>query len=235
MRIPMKKSLIQKYMLYHTNMIHTSLIVLACVFFFCTCSEPKNEFMLTSGDLLFQVNEKNDFTNAIVNTTKMGQHISFSHVGILIIEKGKYYVIDANPNNGVQLMQLETFLKESAHTKKGEPMVVVKRLINSTYAKLAAERAKKYIGDPYDYSFLPNNEAMYCSELVYESYLDKNDKPLFTAHPMSFSDSTGKISPLWIEFFSNLNIPIPIGEPGTNPNDMAQDKVLKEVYRYFSI
>jgi hypothetical protein len=47
---------------------------------------------------------------------------------------------------------------------------------------------------------------------------------------MSFSDSTGNISPLWISYFSKMGIPVPEGVAGTNPNDMSREGVLKRLW-----
>lgn len=74
---------------------------------------------------------------------------------------------------------------------------------------------------------------MYCSELVYESFLTDDYRHIFTANPMSFRDKDGQIPEFWGRLFSELGEPVPEGVPGTNPNDMAHDTIVKEVYRMF--
>ena len=74
---------------------------------------------------------------------------------------------------------------------------------------------------------------MYCSELVYESYLGENGTPLFCARPMNFRTADGTLPCFWAELFEQLGESVPEGIPGTNPNDMAKEKILKEVHRYF--
>ena len=74
---------------------------------------------------------------------------------------------------------------------------------------------------------------MYCSELIYESFLRRDGSHLFTAIPMSFRDKDGNMPSFWVELFKGLGMDVPEGEPGTNPNDMSKDPVLRLVHRYF--
>lgn len=191
------------------------------------------DFKYQSGDLLFQINEANDFTDAITGTTGDHQRFSFSHVAIVSVENDSVFVIEAVPKGGVQKNTIKEFLNGSAHNTAGKPLVVVKRLTESFRVPNAVLNAKKYLGLPYNSSFYPNSNSFYCSELVYESYLDAKDKHIFTSAPMSFRDTTGQISPLWIKYFKKLGKDIPEGLPGTSPNDMAKEAILVEVYRYF--
>ena len=95
------------------------------------------------------------------------------------------------------------------------------------------ERARKFIGQPYDYSFRPDNGKMYCSELVWESYLAPDGSRRFPARPMNFLAADGSLPRFWAELFAGLGEEIPQDIPGTNPNDMARDPQLKEVTRYY--
>ena len=97
----------------------------------------------------------------------------------------------------------------------------------------AIERARKFIGQPYDYSFRPDNGKMYCSELVWESYLAPDGSRRFPARPMNFLAADGSLPRFWAELFAGLGEEIPQDIPGTNPNDMARDPQLKEVTRYY--
>lgn len=70
---------------------------------------------------------------------------------------------------------------------------------------------------------------MYCSELVYESYLDDNGEHIFLARPMNFRAPDGSMPQFWVELYDALGCPVPEGVPGTNPNDMYMSPVLKPV------
>ena len=69
---------------------------------------------------------------------------------------------------------------------------------------------------------------MYCSELGWECYLtgSKNEH-LFTARPMNFRTADGRLPQFWIDHFAAMDQPIPEGVPGTNPQDMSREKILK--------
>ena len=206
------------------------LLALVCM---AVSSCMNRQFELRSGDLLFQVNESNDFTDAITASTADTANFPFSHVGIAKVENGRVNIIEAVPDGGVHKISLQQFLDGSAHTKEGKPVVVVYRLKTEIDLTKAVENAEKYIGLPYDSAFQPDDSSFYCSELIYKSYLDNQNKPIFRSRPMSFSDSTGKISSLWIGYFRKLGKPVPEKAPGTNPFDMSKEKVIREVYRYF--
>ena len=72
-------------------------------------------------------------------------------------------------------------------------------------------------------------EAVYCSELVHASFLQDDGTPIFSAKPMTFKDPEGETDPYWTEYYARLGVPIPEGEPGTNPNDLSRDPVLQEI------
>ncbi|MBQ8045646.1 MAG: hypothetical protein IJ269_04770 [Bacteroidales bacterium] len=199
----------------------------------CKSNYKGNCYPLMSGDLLFQVNKSSELVDAITNSTIGFENLSCSNVGILIEENEELYIIAASTINGVEIMQLQTFLDKSAATQDNKPIVIAKRLKDTSFVQNAVERAKTLIGRPFDFAFLPNNNAIYGSELVYESYLDDNNNPLFASHQMFFRDSTGNTSDKWISYFKSYNLDVPVGEYGTNPNDMANDTILEEIYRFF--
>lgn len=172
-------------------------------------------------------------TDAIVDATCHKEDIKFSHVAIAECCGDKIFVIEATSDGGVRRITLDDFLKESGRDSQGNPMVAVYRLHDNSRGRAAAARAKTYIGLPYDYAFLPDNGAMYCSELVYESYLDDEGRHIFSSRPMTFKGADGEFDGFWTELFSSLGMEIPEGMPGTNPQDMSKESCIEEVYRFF--
>ena len=172
----------------------------------------------------------------------------FDHVGIFAFTDGKPTVIEAAPKKGVVATPLDEFMEEAQKNGGG---VVVKRLrANWTSEKEASDpkqrnakfdseidleecvqRAEEMLELPYDWSYLPDNGKIYCSELVYESFVDRGRRHIFTARPMNFRDSDGNLPKFWSDLFAKLGEPIPEGLPGTNPNDLARESCLTEVYR----
>lgn len=187
---------------------------------------------LQSGDLLFQAAERSDMTGAITAATGENGRINFSHVGIAILKNGADSVLEATTDGGVRLTALPQFLARSAKID-GRPAVIAMRLKDTTGVSEAIGRARSHLGLPYDYSFLPDNGKFYCSELIWESYRKADGSPLFTARPMNFRAGDGTLPQFWTDLFARQGESVPEGVPGTNPNDMAREPVLREVYRWF--
>lgn len=207
-----------------------NIIYIGILVFTLGCSQ--NEFRLQPGDLLFTASEVTEMTRAITLATGGSEELNFSHVGIAVCEKGSDSVLEATTENGVTQTPLKDFLARAARIG-GRPAVVVMRLRDTTGITDAIARACTFIGQSYDYSFLPDNRKMYCSELVWESYLAPDSSHLFPARPMNFRAADGSLPRFWAELFERLGEPVPEGVPGTNPNDMAREPLLEEVYHYF--
>ncbi len=169
---------------------------------------------------MFQLSEENDFSDAIIQSTGDRQKLAFSHVGIVETDGDKTFVIDAVPEYGVRKVSLAQFLSSSAKSPEGTPMVVAYRVKSRLHLQNPVEKTVSFMRMPYDSVFAMHNQAFYCSELVYETYLDEENRPIFQLMPMSFSDSAGNRLPYWESYFENLNCPIPEGEPGTNPTQL---------------
>lgn len=110
--------------------------------------------------------------------------------------------------------------------------VVVMRIDCDFSVKEAVHRAESMLGLPYDWSYLPDNNKLYCSELIYESYLNPAGDHIFQSRPMNFLSPDGTFPQFWTDLFSTLGEEIPQGTPGTNPNDLAHESCLVEVHRY---
>ena len=184
-------------------------------------------------DLIFQLSSASKFSKAISGATAEAGELDFSHVGIIeISESGEANVIEASPEEGVRSVSLQEFLDNSPKIE-GRSGVVIKRLQIDIEPGKIIETAKGYTGESYDWWYLPNNGKMYCSELVYESFVDAEGKHIFEATPMNFRNPDGSMPEFWTELFGKLGAEIPEGVEGTNPNGIARDKRLEEVLRYF--
>lgn len=197
----------------------------------CTsCSHSYFDFQ--SGDLVFRVANRSQMSQAITDATSRGHQVEYDHVGIVSVEGDEVFVIEASAVKGVVKTPWNKFLQSSAKIESN-PGVSVMRLTRPFDVEKTIIRAENNLGLLYDWSYRSDNGKLYCSELVYECYLDEEGKPLFTARPMNFRDADGNMPAFWIDLFKSLGESIPEGEPGTNPNDMSQEKILKEVYRFF--
>lgn len=207
-----------------------SLIYIGVFFGLSACARSGQP--LRTGDLLFQVGHESAMSGAIMAATGNDCELQFTHVGIAVIGDRADSVLEATSNGGVRMTALDEFLGKSARTK-GRPLVIAKRLKDTTGVAASVCRARCFMGQPYDYSYRPDNGRMYCSELVWESYLAPDGRHIFPARPMNFRAADGSMPPFWSELFAKLGEEIPENVPGTNPNDMARDTALTEVFRWF--
>ena len=208
-----------------------SLLAVGCSQSICG---KRHNFTPQEGDLLFQDLDCGPICDAIEKVT-IGYHgANFSHVGIVAKDDDNLVVIEAS-SNGVQATQLQDFLNRSFDANH-QPKVVVGRLKHPFrhLIPLALKQAAALKGRPYDKEFVINNEAYYCSELIYEIFLRaNNNRPVFKLQPMTFKDPDTKTAfPAWQEYFSKLGAPIPESQPGINPGSISRSPLLTIIYAY---
>ena len=186
---------------------------------------------LRTGDLIF-VGIPQDYSldpdsmgSAISDATGSGD-LNFIHVAIAEVGADTTWIIDATIKHGVDRHPLDTFLRDFTLKDGSYPVFIVKRLKDSRMAEQFVENAKQFLGRPYDVWFSPDNEAMYCSELVRDSYRTSDGGYLFDAKPMNFKNSDGEFPLYWQQLFDLIGQSIPQDEPGTNPQDMSAATVL---------
>ena len=202
------------------DMRRTGIIMLSLCMAACSLQEP----LLQTGDLVFVSEEARgdagSMSQAIVSATG-----SITHVAIVEVDRaGNVWVIDATPRRGVSRHPLASLVNENSGA-----VFTVKRLRDTTGASLFVENAKAYIGQPYDHAFMPDNGAMYCSELVRESFRRADGSFLFNETPMNFLAPDGSTPQYWEKLFEGLDMEVPQGVPGTNPQDMSLSPLLESV------
>lgn len=178
-----------------------------------------------TGDLIFETAAPSDMHNAIVDATVRDDALPITHVGIVYVDSAaQAYVIEATGERGVVLTPFDAFCDSASG-------VVVKRITADVPIAAAIERALAFVGRPYDWWYLPDNDALYCSELVEKCFLYADGTPVFKTKPMNFRDPDGRMPQFWTDLFAQLGRPVPEGLPGTNPADMARSPILQEVWR----
>ncbi|MBQ9888402.1 MAG: Coenzyme F420 hydrogenase/dehydrogenase, beta subunit C-terminal domain [Bacteroidales bacterium] len=203
------------------------LLVPALISLGCTSRQLK------SGDLVFvgiPVDYSLDSTSmssGIAAATGKEGPLNYIHTAIAEVEGGQVWIIDATLAHGVDRHPLDTFLTDFTLRDGSYPVFEVMRLKKGP--RDLVENAKKHIGEPYDNNFLPDNGASYCTELVRDSYLDKDGKPILPANPMNFKGPDGEFPVYWVQLFGILGSPIPQDIPGTNPQDMHSSPLLEKV------
>lgn len=205
-----------------------SILSLLCLF-----SISLSAFEYKNGDLIFQAQGSSNFSDAIATATGMSDSLTYVHVGIVLKDSSQNInVIEASPVYGVRIIPVDTFINLSPRYY-GKPYVTIKRVNKDIPLDRIIENAMNFLGQPYDWYYMPDNGMIYCSELVYESFLDNNGNKIFQAKPMNFRASDGTMPAFWTELYKKLGVEVPEGIPGTNPNDLSNDPQLIEVYRFF--
>jgi len=197
-------------------------LILVFLLFFLLITGCDKKIRLQNGDFLFTGTEMqmeaNNFSHAINSVTQTGKKTNYTHVGIVEIDDKGIWVIHASPGKGVFRDSLEAFLKK-------EDRIFVYRLKPNYrhFIPQALNKSRAYYGQPYDFSYLLNDSSQYCSGLIYHLF---ESAGIFQLNPMTFKDISGDFHPFWMEHYKNLNIDIPEGAPGCNPNGMATSRAI---------
>lgn len=215
-------------------MRHITLYIFVITILLSSCAEDKSTF-IENGDLLFQDLDCGELCDAIESVTQGVDGAQLSHVGIAVKDSlGNVSVIEAYGTHVVKT-SLNDFLNRS-FDKEGNPKVIVGR-VKKEYNELmqnATKEAEQLIGTRYDDAFLINNNSMYCSELVFYSYLMANSgAPVFKLQPMTFKPLNDSIFfPAWEEYYKNLKCEIPEGKPGLNPGSISRSDYIDIIYTF---
>ena len=181
-------------------------------------------YVLRPGDLLF-FRDTEGMGAAVKEST--GQ---YTHVALVESVGDTTWIIDATPAHGVSRRPY----RHSYTDKQSSPDIF--RPEAATYdMDSVLSRARSYIGQPYDNAFQPDNGALYCSELIYECFLEDynyepgSDRHLFKASPMNWRDADGNLPKYWVKHFKKLKMPVPEGVMGTNPTDLSRSPLLRKL------
>lgn len=189
---------------------------------------------IRNGDLVFvglpakYEAEASSIDAAISAATGIENQVQITHVCIVEVAKDSLWIIDATPNRGVSRRPLKTFLEESRRIDGSSPEYIVKR-VKGINTDAAVVLAKSFCGRSYDFRFLPDNEEFYCSELIQQCYLDARGEPIFESQPMNFLAPDGSMPPFWEQLFRQLEMEVPQGIPGTNPQHLSESEFLTDI------
>jgi uncharacterized protein YycO len=170
---------------------------------------------LQSGDLLFLNENSSDMEKAITASTG-----EYTHVALVECDSADdVWIIEAVPKKGVRRIFYEQFKSELS---TGSCDIYRLTVPFDTAAVIAC--AKSLLGKLYDNSFLPDNDAYYCSELIEVVF-----GGLFPSKPMNWRDADDNLPEYWQKHFEKLGIPVPEGVLGTNPTDLSRSPLLKKL------
>ena len=173
-----------------------------------------------------------DSMDAAISASTGKDSLNIIHVAIAEVRGDSTWIIDATIKRGVDRHPLDTFLTDFTLRDGSLPEFFIGR-VKGIDADAAVERAKRYCGRGYDSRFLPDNEELYCSELVQLSYLSASGEQVFDSEPMNFLAPDGTMPLYWEQLFSILGMDVPQGAPGTNPQRMFSSEKVKKVKKIF--
>lgn len=206
-----------------------SLVFIGLLLFSCT-----SKYIPKTGDILFQDLDCGELCDAIEKVTTGINETNLSHVGVVAVENDSTYVYEAI-GAGVSKTPLFVFMNRSRN-EKDKPKVLVGRLKQQyQYCIPAAlDSMKTLLTKPYDDVFNIQNQKYYCSELIYFAFCDSTGRRLFNLKPMTFKDpDTHKTFPSWENYFKELQVPVPEGEPGINPGGISRSSIVKIIYKFY--
>ncbi|MDZ4676602.1 MAG: YiiX/YebB-like N1pC/P60 family cysteine hydrolase [Oligoflexia bacterium] len=144
----------------------------------------------------------------------------FSHVGILDRDASGAWVVIMAIEPKVMAVSLQYLLSRI----NSQPVYMRMKSVNGQILAIkAVQNARRFIGTPYDSEFKLGISELYCSELVFYSFMNANNgNPVFLLRPMTFKPFTS-------EWTSVLRHPPPEGLLGISPGDLARSIYLQRV------
>ena len=182
--------------------------------------------LLKDGDLMFCVSGKSD---AITDVTHGIDEMGINHVAIFHKDNNGSYAIEAT-HMGVCMNPIDSFINRN-NVRNSNRAIIIGR-INNGFIDISRSihNALKYLGRPYDFYFQPGDSAIYCSELVQISFVDRKSRLVFHTIPMSFHDNSGEITTFWKEYYSKAGMTVPEGAPGSNPGELSREPKIRMLY-----
>ena len=199
------------------------LICFSCFLFLFSCSDKQK---LQDGDLLFVAADTGNLSEAINRVTQTELETNYSHVAIIEIKSDTIWVWEAEPKQGTRKILLNDFIQEQ-ETEIFHYRIKKEYAENIEKAWSLAETMK---GKPYNFSYQLNDTSYYCSEFIYRLFAQD---AIFELNPMTFiNPETNNFDESWVKHYERLEIEIPEGEFGCNPNGLAASSKLDYIGKF---
>ena len=192
------------------------------LFLICLLGQAQN-IKLQNGDLIFQSINCGPLCDAINQVTEGYNGLDFNHVGMVVSKDEEVFVLEASGKK-VKLTHYNDFiLKTDAPMYVGRLKKRFRRLIPK-----AVSFGLKQLGKPYDNAYIYDNGKYYCSELIYDCYLEANGAPVFKLYPMTYkAPGSNEYFQVWETYFEKLNMEVPEGKLGCNPGGISKSRKIK--------
>lgn len=172
------------------------------------------------GDVTFQSLPRSPVVVSIEGSTKC----AFSHCGIVARRDGKWIVYEAL--QGVS----ETPLREFLFRGRNHGFAVYRlKDVHQPHIPATLEKARDYLGRPYDIRYRLDDEKIYCSELIYKAYRDATDGEEL-GQLVRLGDLDWQPYAKLIERFEKG--PVPLDREMITPKDLALAEQLEPVIAF---
>ena len=200
-------------------------LILIVVFTLLKSCSSLNYNSLKNGDLLFVTAQQENLSGAINRVTQTKKTENYDHIGIVEKTKTSIFVLHAAPKGGSQKELLTDFMKNQTENNSEVYVYRLKKDDQNAVPK-ALEKANSLLGKPYNFTYVLNDETLYCSDFIERIF---RENQIFELKPMTFiNPKTGKTDDFWINFYQQKNMEVPEGKLGCNPNGLAgSDKLIK--------
>lgn len=185
------------------------------------CLARSDSYEPKEGDLVFQSLPVGD----LVETIEGVSNSRYSHVGLIVSKNGTWYVREAI---GMVIgMVTETPLSFWIVRGRNASFDVY-RLKDpyKGYVKKMVHESEKYLGRPYDYKYELDDETIYCSELIYKSFLSASGAKL--GKLVKLGDMNWK--PYEKTIIKYEGGPVPLDRMMITPRHLSEADELEKVY-----
>ena len=190
------------------------------------CTSLKQD--IRNGDLVFVTAQKENLSGAINRVTQKNETENYDHIGIIEKNKNSVFVLHAAPKGGSQKETLKDFIKNQT---EGNAEIYLYRLKPEFQNSIpeAIEKANSLLGKPSNFTYVLNEETLYCSDFIERIFRNNH---IFELKPMTFvNPKTGKTDDFWLKFYQEKNMEVPEGKLGCNPNGLANSEKLVKIGR----
>ncbi len=168
------------------------------------------------GDVLFQSLPRSELVNAIEGATQS----PWSHCGIVVREDGRWLVCEAIGE--VRMTPLNEFYSRG---REGRFAVYRLNAENREHVPEIIKQCRRCLGRPYDARYRMDDEAIYCSELIFKAYRTVTGKSL--GQLVKLGDLKWRPYRQVIESLEGG--PVPVDREMITPRDLAQASQLELV------
>ncbi len=182
------------------------------------CSSPRAGYTPQQGDVIFQSFPHSELADAIESVSQS----AYSHCGLVVQNGSNFAVLEAiGPVTETDLDSWIRRGRENAFavyrwTPKHQPEIG--RIITA---------AKSYLGRPYDIHFSFDDEAIYCSELIFKAYKQVTGENLGTVRRIR--DLNWKPNEAFIRKIEEGELPL--DREMITPKDLSESPSLQKYFQ----